>query len=97
MQKVNTRGENVLNYRLVGICIFSMLIVILAFMAVKSKGMLLLKMFVNCIIGVVVLLIINWCGQYMGFRIPFNALNSVIIGFLGVPGIALIVAFRYIL
>lgn len=44
------------------------------------------KLTFNSILGAVFLLIINCIGEGLGVFIPFNVLNAMIVGILGLPG-----------
>lgn len=44
------------------------------------------KLTFNSILGAAFLLIINYIGGDLGIFIPFNVLNAVIVGILGLPG-----------
>ena len=48
------------------------------------------KFLVNSILGGVALVIINFLGDFLGFHVPLNFFSSIIVGFLGVPGVALL-------
>lgn len=49
-----------------------------------------LKFFIRTIIGGAVILIANYVGTFLNFHIGFNLVTSVIVGVLGLPGMALI-------
>ena len=49
------------------------------------------KVLLNLVLGAVILLAINYVGQYISFNIPFNILTSLIVGFLGIPGVVLVI------
>ena len=52
------------------------------------------KVLLNAAIGFVLLFLVNFFGSYIGLSIEMNAVNAVIVGFLGVPGIVLILVFH---
>ena len=54
-----------------------------------------LKLIWNGILGGVMLLAINLIGGFFGFQIVINPLNALIVGFLGIPGVLLIVLIGY--
>lgn len=58
---------------------------------------LLLRLLVNGIIGLILLWGLNWVGAYWGLHIGMNPLTALVAGFLGVPGVVLLVALRYLL
>ncbi len=49
-----------------------------------------LKLAVNSLIGGIVIVIINTIGAGLGFLIPLNMLNALILGILGLPGAILL-------
>jgi len=56
-----------------------------------------LKLIINGIIGGIVLLIINFAGSFINLFIPINPVTALITGFLGVPGILMLLFLRAIL
>ena len=50
-----------------------------------------LKLFVNSILGAIIIFIINWIGVIFNFHIGLNIITSIVVGFLGVPGAILLV------
>ncbi|RKD28807.1 pro-sigmaK processing inhibitor BofA family protein [Thermohalobacter berrensis] len=57
----------------------------------------LVKLIVNGIIGGVILLLINFFGKFIGIAIGINPITALIVGFLGVPGIILLLVIQYII
>jgi len=58
---------------------------------------LILKLIYNGIIGGILLLGLNAIGSFFGLHIAINPLNALIAGFLGVPGILLLIFVKYFL
>ncbi len=56
-----------------------------------------LKLIMNGIIGGIVLLIINFAGSFINLFIPINPITALITGFLGIPGILMILFLREVL
>lgn len=56
-----------------------------------------LKLVYNALIGGIVLLILNFIGGYAGLHIALNPVTAVITGFLGVPGVIMLIIIKYIL
>lgn len=48
------------------------------------------KLFINALIGGVILIIINYIGSFFSFHIDLNFITAIIAGALGVPGIAIL-------
>jgi len=57
----------------------------------------LMKLLVNGIIGGVVLFLFNLVGGLFGLNIVVNPINAILVGFLGVPGVVLILLLQVIL
>ena len=54
----------------------------------------LVKLILNCVFGVLLLLLANFVGKYMGITIAINAVTAIIAGFLGVPGVIFLIIFK---
>lgn len=57
----------------------------------------LVKLIVNGILGVVLLIIVNFLGAYFGFNIGINAVTALIAGFFGIPGVIFLIIFKLFL
>ena len=79
---------------IIGICIIIFLIFGKIFIWPLKK---ILKLIVNSILGGVLIYIINVIGMNFGFHIGLNLVTSLLVGFLGVPGAALLVILKIIL
>jgi len=84
--------------------IFTILAVFLAIGAIYVIGMLLvvpirivIKFIINGIIGAVILFLLNIFGSFIGITIAINPITALIAGFLGVPGILLLLFLQYFL
>lgn len=55
------------------------------------------KLLINSLIGIILLLIANYIGGYFSFDLPINIMTVLIAGFLGIPGIILLVCFQMLL
>lgn len=53
------------------------------------------QVFVKLIIGVLFLFFLNAFGTLVDFQIPINFITATVSGFLGIPGVALLVAIDY--
>lgn len=58
---------------------------------------LLWKLAINSFIGLVLLLICNYIGAYFQFDLPINIVTVLVAGFLGLPGIILLICFQLLL
>ncbi|MDI6601854.1 MAG: pro-sigmaK processing inhibitor BofA family protein [Thermoanaerobacteraceae bacterium] len=55
------------------------------------------RLLYNGIIGGIILIILNFIGGYFGLHIPLNPISALIVGFLGVPGIILLLLLQHLL
>ncbi|MDD2511199.1 MAG: pro-sigmaK processing inhibitor BofA family protein [Syntrophomonas sp.] len=55
---------------------------------------LLWKLAINSLIGLALLLISNYIGAYFQFDLPVNIITVLVAGFLGLPGIILLICFQ---
>ncbi|WP_201774961.1 pro-sigmaK processing inhibitor BofA family protein [Clostridium aceticum] len=58
---------------------------------------LIIKLIWNGVIGGAMLLLVNLIGGIFGITIVINPINALIAGFLGVPGVILLLILQYIL
>ena len=77
------------------IIIIAILVIIVLFI-LKTPVKLLLKLILNTVIGFAALFLINYLGGLIGISIAVNWINAVIIGVLGVPGVALILLLQWL-
>jgi len=55
------------------------------------------KLIGNGILGGLTLMLFNFAGKFFGLSIAINPLNAIIVGFLGVPGVILLLILQIIL
>jgi inhibitor of the pro-sigma K processing machinery len=53
------------------------------------------KLLINTLAGVILLVVINFIGLYFNFSIALNAYSAIIIGILGIPGLALLIFLKF--
>ena len=73
-----------------GTVIIIAVLIIVLFFILKTPVKIILKLILNTVIGFGALFLINYLGGMIGISIAVNWLNAVIVGVLGVPGVALI-------
>ena len=74
----------------VGIIII--LLVIYVFVRILMKPIKIIwKLLLNSGIGLLLIVIVNYIGQYFAFSLPLNIINVLIAGFLGIPGIIILI------
>ncbi len=52
------------------------------------------KLIYNALIGGAMLWVVNFLGAYIGFAIVINPLTALVAGFLGIPGVILLILFK---
>lgn len=55
-----------------------------------------MKLVYNAILGGIALLLINLVGGLFGLHIAINVVSALVAGFLGLPGIVLLVVLKYL-
>lgn len=60
------------------------------FMPIK----LVLRLIYNGLIGGAMLWVINFVGAYIGFSIAINPITALVAGFLGMPGVIILILFK---
>lgn len=55
------------------------------------------KLILNAVMGAITLILINIVGGFFGFTLSITAFTSLIVGLLGVPGVAIIAAWVFLL
>ncbi|MDI6871417.1 MAG: pro-sigmaK processing inhibitor BofA family protein [Bacillota bacterium] len=53
------------------------------------------RLLFNAAVGGVLLWLANLIGRHIGVSIPINPITALLAGFLGVPGVVLVVAVQY--
>lgn len=48
----------------------------------------------NIALGCLFVFAVNWIGGYAHFHLPFNPITALTAGFLGIPGVAALIAFK---
>jgi inhibitor of the pro-sigma K processing machinery len=56
-----------------------------------------LRILLNIFIGVIMIVLVNIFGERIGLHIPFNYVTALISGFLGIPGVILLIILQYII
>lgn len=59
---------------------------------VQYPGRIAWKVAKSVVMGCLFILAVNWVGQYFHYHLPFNVLTTLAAGFLGIPGVAALVA-----
>ncbi len=83
------------NYGLIGIAVLAVLAV-LFIMLLKAPIKLALKLLVNAVVGFAILIVFNFLGGFIGVNVAINWLNAIVVGILGLPGLALILVLQWL-
>lgn len=51
----------------------------------------------NCMLGLVLLISVNFIGTYYGFTLGINVITVIIAGFCGIPGVIFLMVFKLFL
>lgn len=76
----------------IGIIAVIVLYILLRLISVSAKTI--LKLVWNSIVGLIFLAIFNAVGNSFGLYLEMNLINSLVAGFLGIPGIILLLLFK---
>ena len=79
-----------------GVIIIVAILVLVVFIILKKPIKIVLKLLLNTVIGFVALFVLNWLGSFAGITMPINWLNAVLVGVLGVPGVALVLLLQWL-
>ncbi|MDD3364439.1 MAG: pro-sigmaK processing inhibitor BofA family protein [Syntrophomonas sp.] len=77
--------------------LFLLVIIFIVAQVIMKPVKLLWKLLINSAIGLVLLLLVNYGAAYFGFALPINIITVLVAGFLGIPGILLLVCFQLLL
>lgn len=55
---------------------------------------LIFRLIYNGLIGGAMLWVLNFAGAYIGFNIAINPITALVAGFLGLPGVILLILFK---
>jgi len=87
----------VINIEIINIIIAVLFLIVILYIVsqVLMKPIKLLwKLLVNSLMGLVLLVVINYLAGFFDYSIPINIITVLIAGFLGIPGIILIMCFQ---
>ena len=75
----------------------AVLVIFLVIKVLAAPIRLLLKMALNAAIGFGMLFLVNFFGEFIGISLEMNVINALIAGFLGAPGVILLVLLNLLL
>ena len=71
-------------------------LVLIALLIFTKPIRLILKLLLGTVIGFVALILINRFGASLGISLGVNWLNAVVVGLLGIPGVALLLILNWL-
>ena len=80
--------------------LYYLIAVVILFVILKLISLpmrLILKLLINAIMGGVVLFAINLIGAQFGFALDINWLTALVVGFLGLPGVIIVVILHFLM
>lgn len=76
---------------------YIIVVVFLGILVMTQKGRLILKYAVRIVLAAIFIYLFNLVGKNFSVTIPFNIFTSCVLGFLEIPGLALIFIIEYII
>ena len=58
---------------------------------------LILKLLINTAFGYIILFVVSFLGEFVGISLGINFINALVTGFLGIPGVILLIALKLFL
>jgi len=77
--------------------LFLLVVIYIGAKVIMKPVKLLWKVAINSVIGLVLLLLVNYSAARFGFVLPVNIITILVAGFLGIPGILLLICFQLLL
>ncbi|MDD4171935.1 MAG: pro-sigmaK processing inhibitor BofA family protein [Syntrophomonas sp.] len=77
--------------------LFLLVVIYIGAQVIMKPVKLLWKLLINSVIGLVLLLLVNYGAARFGFILPINIITILVAGFLGIPGILLLICFQMLL
>lgn len=84
-----------LNLILAGL--FLLVVIYIGTQLIMKPLRLITKLIINSGVGLLLLLLVNYGGSFFGFELPVNIITILMAGFLGIPGILLLVCLQLLL
>lgn len=82
----------------VSICIIAGLLILLLFFKIFTKPIKwILKLLLNALLGLVILVVVNYFGAFVGLKITIGWISALVAGILGLPGVVLLLLIENLL
>lgn len=95
--RLHQGGNGVEIINVVMAALFLLVILIIMAQVISKPIKLLWKLILNSAIGLLMLMAVNYFGQGFDFSLPINVITVLVAGFLGIPGLLLLICFRLLL
>lgn len=85
---------------MVNVIIAALFLLVIIYMAAQvfiKPVKLLWKLVINSAVGLVLLLLANYLGTFFEFSLPVNVVSVLLAGFLGIPGVLLLVCLQLLM
>ncbi len=53
------------------------------------------KVLLNVVFGIIILFVLNMIGNFIKYTLPINVVTALVVGFLGIPGVVLLIVIKY--
>lgn len=77
--------------------VFLLVIIYIIIQVLLKPVKILWKLVVNSVLGLFLLIVANYIGAFFSFKIAINVFTVLIAGFLGIPGVFLLLCFQMLL
>jgi inhibitor of the pro-sigma K processing machinery len=89
-------GESMAVFQTAGVVVIVAILALVLLIILRKPIKFILKLILNTVVGFLALFAINFLGAAIGISVAVNWTNAVIVGVLGLPGVALILLLRWI-
>lgn len=69
-------------------------VIVLLIKILSAPIKLVFKLLLNALFGFIILFVFNFFGAFINFTLGVNWLNAIVVGFLGVPGVILLILLK---
>lgn len=77
--------------------ILGLLLLILFFKIIAKPIKWILKLLLNALLGLIILVVVNFFGAFIGLKITVGWLSAIVAGVLGLPGVVLLLLIENLL
>ena len=77
----------------IGTFVFTVLAIIVVWKIFSAPIKAILKFILHVVLGIVILVLVNFAGGFLNYYIPLNGITVLIAGLGGIPGVALLVIY----